>query len=282
MKKALKIFLIILAVLVVLIGALVIWQYENITAFIDGVSLDETQIASKTEESHKKVTDYLENNNIGTVRPMTEEETAAFNNGEITKEDVTKIITGQLTLEQAKEQKAEADKQTQNEPNGQDKQPENKPAENKPQENKPSENKPQDNKPVDNKPQEDKPAENKPADENVDYDTLISEKVAELYVIKANYYAEFNSYWAAAKAEFLARPVEEHTQANVAAVVRARMSEGLAMEDRYDAQVDAVVAELTELLKAAGRDTELATAVKNAYVSEKKAEKARIISKYFG
>ncbi len=268
MNKKLKVFLIILAVIVAIIAGLAIWQYENISAFIDGVSLDEEQIAQKSEQSEKEVVDYLENNNIGTLRQMTEEEIAALNNNEITKEDATKIMTGQLTLGEAKANKAEADKQQQTEAE----QPQDKPADNKPADNKPTNNNSQ-QKPEDNKPQE--------QPQNVDYDTLISQKVAELYVIKANYYAEFNSLWAAAKAEFLARPVEEHTTTNVAAVVKSRMSEGLAMEDRYDAQVDEVVAELTELLKAAGRDTKLATAVKNAYITEKKAEKARIINKYF-
>lgn len=270
MKKALKIIAVILAVIVVITAGLVIWQYENISAFIDGVNLDEEQINKKNEETQKVVTDYIENNNIGTLRPMTPEEEAAYNNGEITKQDATKIMTGQITLEDAKQNKIEEDKKAEQEKN---EQPKNEQQNN--QQTKPAD-KPAD-KPLDNK------TDNKPEqDENVDYDTLINEKVAELYVIKANYYAEFGAYWAAAKAEFLARPVEEHTTENVAAVVKARMGEGLAMEDRYDAQVDQVVAELTELLKKAGRDTKLATAVKNAYVSEKKAEKARIIAKYFG
>ncbi len=275
MNKKLKVFLIVLAVIVAITAGLAIWQYENISAFIDGVSLDEEQITQKSEQSEKEVVDYLEKNNIGTLRQMTEEEIAALNNNEITKEDATKIMTGQLTLGEAKANKAEADKQQQTEAEQSQGKPADKPEDNKPANNN-SEQKP-DPKPEDNKPQEQ--PDKQP--ENVDYDTLISQKVAELYVIKANYYAEFNSLWAAAKAEFLARPVQEHTTANVAAVVKSRMSEGLAMEDRYDAQVDEVVAELTELLKAAGRDTKLATTVKNAYITEKKAEKARIINKYF-
>lgn len=278
MNKKLKIFLIVIAVIVAIVSAVAIWQWENISAFIDGVSLDETEIAQKSEQSEKEVVNYLENNNIGTVRPMTDEETAALNNNEITKSDATKIMTGQLTLEEAKANKAETDKnQSENKPE----QPQNKPSDNKPSDNNTTANNSQEGKQEQNN-QTTKPEEQPSTDENVDYDTLISEKVAELYVIKANYYAEFGSYWAAARAEFLARPVEEHTQANLAATVKSYMSQGLAMEDRYDAQVDEVVAELTELLKAAGRDTELATAVKTAYINEKKAEKARIINRYFG
>ena len=282
-SKIVKAILIILAVIIIALGAFAIWQYDNIAAFIDGVNLDEQQINQKVEQSHKEITDYIENNNMGTLRPMTEEETIAYNNGEITKEDATKIMTGQITLEQAKENKANADKEAEEAKKAEQQDKQDKPDNNTQQikpEDKPDNKK--ENKP-ENKP-EDKPdnkKENQP-EQPKDYDTLINEKVAELYVIKANYYAEFNSYWASAKAEFLARPVEERTQANVAAVVRNRMSEGFAMEDRYDAQVDQVVKELTELLKEAGRDTSLATSVKNAYIAEKKAEKARIIAKYFG
>ena len=291
-SKIVKAILIILAVIIVLLGAFAIWQYENIAAFIDGVNLDEEQINQKVEQAHQELTDSMEKDNLQPPRAPTKEEEDALNSKEITQEEFTKILTNQTTLEQIREEKSASEQQKSDENNPDEQKPnEQKPDEQKPNTQKPNEQKPSEQKPNAQKPNEQKPSEQKPntqkpneqkPSEPKDYETLISEKVAELYAIKANYYAEFNAYWASAKAEFLARPVEEHTQANVAAVVRARMSEGFAMEDRYDAQVDQVVAELTELLKEAGRDTSLAASVKNAYVSEKKAEKARIIAKYFG
>ena len=276
-SKIVRAILIVLLVVIVLVAAIVIWQYENISAFIDGVNLDEEQINQKVEQAHQDINDTMTKDNLQPPRAPTKEEEDALNSKEITQEEFTKILTNQTTLEQIREDKKASEQQNSDEKD----ENEQKPDEQKPVEQKPSEQKSSTQKPAEQKPTEQKPAEQKPAEQK-DYETLISEKVAELYAIKANYYAEFNAYWASAKAEFLARPVEEHTQANVAAVVRSRMSEGFAMEDRYDAQVDQVVSELTELLKAAGRDTALATSVKNAYISEKKAEKARIIAKYFG
>jgi hypothetical protein len=60
------------------------------------------------------------------------------------------------------------------------------------------------------------------------------------------------------------------------------MGEGVAMEKRYDAQVDTIIAELKQLLTEAGRDTELADSIREAYDQEKKAKKAQLINKYFG
>ena len=54
------------------------------------------------------------------------------------------------------------------------------------------------------------------------------------------------------------------------------------MENRYDAQVDTIIAELKQLLTEAGRDTELADSIREAYNQEKKAKKAQLINKYFG
>lgn len=286
-SKIVRAILIVLLVVIVLVAAIVIWQYENISAFIDGVNLDEEQINQKVEQAHQDINDTMTKDNLQPPRAPTKEEEDALNSKEITQEEFTKILTNQTTLEQIREDKKASEQQNSDEKDENEQKPdeqkpvEQKPSEQKPSTQKPAEQKPSTQKPTEQKPTEQKPAEQKPAEQK-DYETLISEKVAELYAIKANYYAEFNAYWASAKAEFLARPVEEHTQANVAAVVRSRMSEGFAMEDRYDVQVDQVVSELTELLKAAGRDTALATSVKNAYISEKKAEKARIIAKYFG
>ena len=276
-NKIVRGIVIVLAIILVIVAAIVVWQYENITAFIDGVNLDEQQINQKVEQAHQEISDTMTKNNLQPPRAPTKEEEDALNSNEITQKEFTEILTNQTTLEQIREDKKASEQQD----SGEKDENEQKPAEQKPSEQIPSEQKPTEQKPTEQKPAEQKPAEQQPSVQK-DYETLISEKVAELYAIKANYYAEFNSYWAAARAEFLARPVEEHTDANLAAVVRSSMSQGLAMEDRYDAQVDQVVAELTDLLKAAGRDTSLATAVKNAYVSEKKAEKARIIAKYFG
>ena len=323
MKKGIRISIVaiisIFVLVVVCASALLVWQYENISAFVVAMMYDEAHLDDMVKEAHKEIIENMDK----PPREPTPEENEAYTSGEITLEEYNMILTGQTTLEEireakksdggqqnpdeegmnegetpreptAEEQKAytsgeitleeynmiltgkttleqirEAKKTNTQQPKPDDK----KPNEQKPADNKPSEQKPDDKKPTDQKPEE-KPKK--------DAETLISEKVAEMYAIKAEYYAEFNNYWAAAKAEFLARPEQEHTQENVAAVVKDKMDEGLAMEDRYDARIEQVLSELTELLKSSGKNTDLVETIRNAYNAEKKAEKARIMKKYFG
>ena len=285
--KKLRIVLIILAVIVAVTAALCIWQWQNINAVVDSIRYDEQQLEQQAQQSEKDIADYLENNQIGTIRPLTEEESAAVTSGEITEQDAVKISTGKLTLEEAKQNKAQQDKVTSDNTS-------DKPAESqKPTET--SQPKPADKSVT--KPRNDT-ATSKPSEENeekqpeqekqpeepeeVDYDTLISEKVAQLYVVKANFYAEFNNAWATQKALYLQLPKSERSRAKKASIVKSYMGEGLAMEQKYDAQVEAIITELKTLLTEAGRGTELADSIRAAYNQEKKAKKAQLINKYFG
>ena len=278
--KALKVLVIVLMVFVIAVSGLLIWQNENISALVFSVIYEEEQLNAMVGEAHQEIRDVMTSDDLVAPREPTEEENKALTSGEITVDEFKMILTGQTTLEQIREKKNET-KPDETKPDetkpDETKQNEQKPVEQKPNEQKPNEQKPNEQKPNEQKPVEQKPDEQKPKD----YETLISEKVAEMYAIKANYYSEFNAYWAKAKADFLARPVEEHTQENVAAVVKDKMDEGLAMEKRYDAQIEVVLSELTELLKAAGKNIDLVDTIRNAYVAEKKAEKARIMKKYF-
>ena len=73
MKKSKIVFLIILLIIIGAVAALGVWQWQNINAVVDGIRYDEQQLEEKAQQSEKDVTDYLENNNIGTIRPRTEE-----------------------------------------------------------------------------------------------------------------------------------------------------------------------------------------------------------------
>ncbi len=280
--KKLRIVLIILAIIVAVIAALCIWQWQNINAVVDGIRYDEQQLEQQARQSEKDIADYLETNQIGTIRPLTEEESAAVISGEITEQDAVKISTGRLTLEEAKQNKAEQDNAASD--NAASDKPAKSPNPTEASRPKPD-TKPQESlttqKPSDKK-DEPQPEKQPEEPEEVDYDMLISEKVAQLYVVKANFYAEFNSAWATQKALYLQLPKSERTRAKKASIVKSYMGEGLSMEQKYDAQVEAIITELKPLLTVAGRSTELADSIRAAYNQEKKAKKAQLINKYFG
>ena len=104
-NKIVKAILIILAVIIVLLGAFAIWQYENIAAFIDGVNLDEEQINQKVEQAHQELTDSMEKDNLQPPRAPTKEEEDALNSKEITQEEFTKIFTTSFFISGCKSSK---------------------------------------------------------------------------------------------------------------------------------------------------------------------------------
>lgn len=334
MKK--KIFLVALVLILTSVTALAVWQWDNIVAVVDGIRYDDEQIAQKAATSVQKVDQYFEDNQLNKVTPMTPEQEEALQNGEITSEDAVRIMTGQLTLEEAKEaniieekhsstdgahdkesvdtdnrsdslsgsdednRKSESDSSVGTDNAYNFSKPE-KEAEAKGKQPEPVANPDEKQTEPDIKQDVDSAESNKSTKEKEsspgsgdadkaesvtpsgesDLDSMISAKVAELYVIKSNFYAEFNSKYNAVRSAFLARPASEITKANRAATVRSYMSEGLAMERECDAQVEAVLSELSGLLRSAGRDQSLVDSIRSAYNSEKSALKSRLVNKYF-
>ena len=303
-----KIIISVLALIVVIIGAFAIWQWDNICAVVEGIRYDEEEIAQKSVAAEHKIDEYFEKNNLGKITPMTLEQEQALQNGEITPEAAVKIMTGAISFEQAKENTAAlgvTDSLTEQSVEVSDKSmdipPENKTADNKSQTQandvqeknipEPETENVSESVPQDNSEQMEKitlesssqapSVESEPESSGTDYDSLISEKVAELYVVKSNFYASFNSKYSAARSAFLALPKSERTKANLAATVKSYVPEGLAMERECDSQVEAILSELKVLLKQAGRDESLVEFIRSAYDSEKSAMKSSLISKYF-
>lgn len=297
-----KIIISAVTIVIVLLTALTAWQWNNISAFIDGIRYDEEQIEKMASVSQDDVNRHMDEISIS-VTPLTPEEDGALQNGDITEEEAIAIMTGKTTFEEVLTGSDVQDKSG----TGSDVQDKSGSKEISGPNNLPdskndggisdittgsddNEKQPvQDDTPVNDKagePAKDSP-EKEPLSEDeadipeADYDALISEKVAQLYVIKSNFYGQFNAEWARYKAMFLQLPKNEQTRARIAEIVKECVPQGVAMEKECDAQVNEVLKELKALLKEAGRDTSLADSIKSAYESEKKSMKAKLINKYF-
>lgn len=246
-----KIIISILIIIFAAVATIAVNQWNNISAIIDGIRYDEQELENKAVTTEAKVNEYLESNNFEKITPMTPEQEKALQSGQITPEDAVKVMTGSMTFEEAKEaaSSGKSEKPSDSKTDAPEKEPEKTPDTEK--------------------------------NEDVNYDKLISEKVAQLYVVKSNFYARFNNCWAQEKARFLALPKEERTQAKILEIVKQCIPQGAAMEDECDAQVDAILKELKVLLDKAGRKDTLTSTIKKAYEEEKKSMKARLINKYF-
>ena len=112
------------------------------------------------------------------------------------------------------------------------------------------------------------------------YNRAASELVAKVYVLKGQYTGLLSSLEASAKAQYLALPKEERGTAAKAKIVSDNMAYVSGLEAQCDAQIDAILADLTALNKQYGKDDSLVEAIRTAYVNEKELKKAYYVSLY--
>lgn len=272
MKKA-RIVLCVVGAVAIAAGAVAYVQRDNISALIDGMRYTDEDLDNQLISSEESVKDYMKDNNLGEIKMLTQEEEAALVSGEISQQDAVKIMTGAMTLDDAKNNKGSESAQTGAPGNSKN---ESGNADGGPAATGGSTAAPA--APSDGGNAQE-PSE--PATPAVDYDTLISEKVAELYVVKANFSSQLASMKTAAENEFDSYPKEERTESKKLEIIKSKISGASALEKQCDAQVAVIVADLKSLLSEAGRDTALADKINEAYNQEKKVMKAKYVNKYF-
>lgn len=96
-KKFLKTFLIIVAVFIVLIAAVCVWQKDNITAALNSQKYTQEEIADKITDSKQTVQQTIEKYNLPIVRDFTFEEEEKIRKGELTVEEAMQLIYAQPT-----------------------------------------------------------------------------------------------------------------------------------------------------------------------------------------
>ena len=112
------------------------------------------------------------------------------------------------------------------------------------------------------------------------YNKAVSDQIAKLYVLKAQYTSTLASFEADIKAQYLALPQEERGTAAKAKIVSDNMAYVAGLEAQCDAQVNAILAEISSIGKQYGKDDSLVSALKSAYANEKELKKAYYISLY--
>ena len=101
-----------------------------------------------------------------------------------------------------------------------------------------------------------------------------------MYVLKSEYEGSVAGIVESMKAEFVALPPEQRTRSSKSNIASRYMGTINAMEAQCDAQVDAIVAELKQVLKSSGRDLSLADTILSTYAAEKENTKAYYLSQY--
>ena len=130
----------------------------------------------------------------------------------------------------------------------------------------------------DAKPEEtEKPAEEPDAQQK--YQKALSALIAKVYVLREEYTNALEDMETAARADYYALPDGQRSTAKLAPLVSSYLAKATALEKECDGKMDAVIAEMEQLIKENNGDMSLTDTVFNTYVKEKSIKKAWYLSR---
>ena len=113
------------------------------------------------------------------------------------------------------------------------------------------------------------------------YEAEVKALLKQLYSVKARAEAELNSCIAGAKAEFKSLPESQQTQARKISIVLARSGRLYAMQASYDKEVESIVSQMRAILTANGQSTALADQAMASYKAQKSAIYSQLTAKLY-
>ena len=113
------------------------------------------------------------------------------------------------------------------------------------------------------------------------YEAEVKALLKQLYSVKARAEAELNSCIAGAKAEFKSLPESQQTQERKISIVLARSGRLYAMQASYDKEVESIVSQMRAILTANGQSTALADQAMASYKAQKSAMYSQLTAKLY-
>ena len=113
------------------------------------------------------------------------------------------------------------------------------------------------------------------------YEAEVKALLKQLYSVKARAEVELNSCIAGAKAEFKSLPESQQTQARKISIVLARSGRLYAMQASYDKEVESIVSQMRAILTANGQSTALADQAMASYKAQKSAMYSQLTAKLY-
>lgn len=113
------------------------------------------------------------------------------------------------------------------------------------------------------------------------YEKEVKALLQQLYSVKARAEAELNSCIAGAKAEFKSLPESQQTQARKVSIALARSGRLYAMQASYDKEVASIVSQMRAILTANGQSTALADQAMASYKAQKSAMYSQLTAKLY-
>lgn len=113
------------------------------------------------------------------------------------------------------------------------------------------------------------------------YEKEVKALLKQLYSVKARAESELNSCIAGAKAEYKALPESQQTQARKISIALARSGRLYAMQASYDKEVESIVSQMRTVLTANGQSTALADQAMASYKAQKSAMYSQLTAKLY-
>lgn len=230
MKTWKKVVLIILGVLIVSAVAVTIWQWNNIKAVYYAMSIGSSEDIAKEIENQKKEREAIISEYInGKVRDFTAEEEAKIISGELSVEEATQII------------KSEFEESVKNKNGGTD-------------------------------------SDSKKNNKKAEIDEFIADNVIQLYSYKAYYLGQLGQIEKLAISDYSALPEKERTMVSKQTIVDKYIGRANALLVECDAKVDKIMKSLESELKKNDMDTSIVDKIESSYEEEKALKKAYYLS----
>ncbi len=268
-KKVIKIALLsLLAAIVIAFAALcikykgianLVFNWDNIVSFVNSQRYSSKQLEDKMASNKAKM-DKIANDdpNINIRGDLTDEEAKALSEGKITKEEAVSIVKGDTTLEEILASKENSTPKDEKDP----------------QESEANTGK-EDKKP--NESETTKPKEDNPSKDEAPKDR-VSEIIAELYVIQADFISQLEAIGDSAYAEYKSKAIN-YDRSKIPEIVNRYTDTVSAMERQCDEKVAALLKELeAELIKVNG-DLSTVKEIKKYYYNEKSLKKSYYLNK---
>lgn len=219
--------------MILVVAGFVVYKYYNyFSAFYHVVTNSSDKLEEKKLETDQRAIETIKEFGIETVRPLSEEETAKLNSGELTEEDAVNIVLGRLDSET---------------------------------DNKPESNTNQDNPSVNTS--DDSTVSEDLNEKNAE----IAQLIGKIYVLKAKFTSELDAVEQWVHSEYNKLTAEEKKSRSAKVKIgREAYSRALALEADCDSQIDDILNRLTLLLEETGQSTALVSEIRKAYENEKK------------
>ena len=249
MKKSTKIILTILTIIIIISSAVVLWQYDNISAVLNGLTKSSEDIASEINRKREDLKVKVEKYTNSSINDLTAEDEQKLLKGEMSLDEIAKKYD--LPIEYINDEDSE--------------QEDFSPTKDVSESQQSNFGESSDNVTVDN---------------SKIIEKEIGDSVSRMYALKAKYVNKLGELEREVIDQYSNLPEIKQNKEGKKELVMANVDYVAKLEKTCDSEVDKVISALEKNLKELGGDIQIIQILKDAYTDEKELKKSYYLSLY--